>query len=81
MRQQVRDMAKILAHTASTLLHVAEIRSIEMADFQRLYRGLKAATTDRWVILKARVIDGDTVMKAKEEKARQAEVEAHRAAA
>jgi len=80
VRQQVRDMAKILAHTASTLLHVAEIRSIEMADFQRLYRGLKAATTDRWVILKARVIDGDAVMKAKEEKARQAEAEAHRAA-
>jgi len=81
VRQEVRDMAKKLAHTASTSLHVAEIRSIEMADFQRRYRGLKAATTDRWVILKARVIDGDTVMKAKEEKARQAEAEAHRAAA
>jgi len=42
---------------------------------------LKAGTTDQRVILKARVIDGDAVMKAKEEKARQAEAEAHRAAA
>jgi len=37
---------------------------------------MKAATTDRQVILKARVIDGITVMKVKEEKARQAEQEA-----
>jgi len=81
VRQEVRAMAKKLAHTASTSLHVAEIRSIEMADFQRRYRGLKAATTDRRVISKARVIDGDAVMKSKEEKARQAEAEAHRAAA
>ena len=73
-------MAKKLAHTALTSLRVAKIRSIEMADFQRWYRGLKAAT-DRRVISKARVIDGDAVMKAKEEKARQAEAEAHRATA
>jgi len=80
VRQEVRNMAKKLAHTASTSLHVAEIRGIEMADIQREYRGKKAATTDRRVISKARVIDGATVMKVKAEKARQAEKEAHQAA-
>jgi len=70
-------MAKKLAHTTSTSLHIAEIRGIEMADIQRRYSGKKAATTDRQVILKARVIDGVTVMKVKEEKARQAEQEVH----
>ena len=81
VRQEVRDMAKKLAHTASTSLHVAEIRSIEMADFHRQYRGLKAATTNRRVISKARVIHVTAVMKARGEKARQAEAEAHRAVA
>jgi hypothetical protein len=52
----------------------------DMADFQRRYRGRIAATTDRRVISKARVIDGAAVMKVKEEKARQAEEEAHQAA-
>jgi len=80
VQQEVRDMAKKLAHTVSTSLHVTEIRGIEMADIQRRYRGKKAATTDRRVISKARVIDGATVMKVKEEKARQAEQEAHQAA-
>jgi len=80
VQQEVRDMAKKLAHTALTSLHVAEIRGIEMADIQRWYSGKKAVTTDRWVISKARVIDGATVMKVKEEKARQAEQEAYQAA-
>jgi len=80
MQQEVRDIAKKFAHTASTSLHVAEIRDIEMVDIQRRYCGKKVATTDRRVISKARVIDGATVMKVKEEKARQVEQEAHQTA-
>jgi len=80
VQQEVRDMANKLAHTASTSLYVAEIGGNEIADIQRWYSGKKAATTDRRVTLKARVIDGATVIKVKEEKARQAEQEAHQAA-
>jgi hypothetical protein len=55
-----------------------------MADIRRQYRGKKAATTDRRIISRARVIDGAAVVKAREEKASQAaaraEVKERRAA-
>ena len=80
VQQEVRDMANKLAHTASTSLHTAEKTGIEMVDIQGWYRGKKVATTDQWVISKARVIVGTTVMKVKEEKGRQAEQEVHQEA-
>jgi len=72
VQQKVRDMTKKLAHTASTALHAAEITTIEMADIRKQYRGKKAASNDRWIISRARVINGAAVAKAREEKASQA---------
>jgi len=69
------------AHTAETALHIAEIKSIELADVRREYAGKKAATTGRRVITKARVIDGASVKKIKEEREEQDRVKAQRAEA
>jgi len=55
-------------HTTQTALSTAEIRGIELADIRRQYAGKKAATTDRRIITKARVIDGTTLIKMRNER-------------
>lgn len=63
-----------------------EIRDIEISDIRRQYAGKKAATTDRRVLSKTRVITGATVAKMREqrenqdnEKTRRAKVRAAKA--
>ena len=55
-------------HTTQTALATAEIRGIELADVRRLYGGKKAEVTNRWVISKARVINGADLIRKMDER-------------
>jgi len=55
-------------HTTQTALVTAEIWRIELADVRRQYGGKKAAVTDRWLIFKARVINGGDLIRKMDEK-------------
>ena len=61
--------------------YIAESKRIELADVRRGYAAKKAVTTDRRVITKARVIDGASVKRIKEEREKQDRVKAQRAEA
>ena len=68
-------------HTTQVTLSTAEIRGVELADIHRQYAGKKAATTDRRVLTKARVIDGGTLMKLRDKREEADRLKAERAAA
>jgi len=61
-------VVKRYGHTTQTALATAEIWGIELADVRRQYGGKKAAVTDRWVISKARVINGADLIRKMDER-------------